>query len=85
MRAIALRYGHPRWLVKRYHPEGGDNARIRCEANNQPAPLTIRFRPNCSEAGLASLKEDGAQVVAGQWSSSGYYWKIILTPSKVRL
>jgi 16S rRNA (cytosine967-C5)-methyltransferase len=52
---IAIRYSHPRWLVKRWVKRYGAQRTIAlCRANNEPAPLVVRV--NRLKLGVADFQ-----------------------------
>lgn len=71
---IALKYYHPRWLVKKWLKQFGKEETIAlCEFNNSAAVLSMRVNTLCSsrEELLEKLQQLGAEAVASQWSKDG--------------
>lgn len=61
--SVAIRFGHPAWLVREYEAVGGlEHAISRCEANNAKAPLTIRIPAKQRDAAIEALKAEGADL-----------------------
>ena len=62
-------FSQPNWLVRSWTEQLGFEAtRALCEANNQPAPLTIRPQVQISRADLVEqLEAEGATVESGRW------------------
>ena len=63
--ALAVRWGHPEWLVRRWLTQlGPEEAEQVAAAHNHPAPLTIRpDHPEADRAALAErLRAEGATV-----------------------
>ncbi|MBX6371329.1 MAG: rRNA cytosine-C5-methyltransferase [Acidothermus sp.] len=64
--ALALRYGHPRWIVEAFAqrlPDLGDVEAL-LRADNEPAPVHLAARPGHCEVG--ELVADGARP--GRWA-----------------
>jgi len=71
---ISLRYAHPEWMVKRWLSEYGREETIKlCQANNKPAPNTIRTNTlKISRRQLASrLLEEGLDVSETRFAPEG--------------
>lgn len=71
---LALKYCHPRWLIKRWLGQFGREGTIGLlEYNNQPATMCLRV--NTLATTRARLMEElaaaGAQVEASSWSKDG--------------
>ncbi|HBV99542.1 MAG: 16S rRNA methyltransferase [Peptococcaceae bacterium BICA1-7] len=71
---IALRYSHPEWLVKRWLDDLGAGETIElCEANNRPAPVTVRTNTlkNTRDRLMELLKEEGQEVRETAYAPEG--------------
>jgi len=72
--AIAIRYSHPLWLVKKWVDHYGIETTISlCKANNTPPPLIIRtntLKKNREEL-IASLQKEGLVCEPTQYSPEG--------------
>ncbi|HUB08923.1 MAG TPA: 16S rRNA (cytosine(967)-C(5))-methyltransferase RsmB [Myxococcales bacterium] len=82
---LSVEQSHPLWLVRRWADRLGlEEARALCEANNRPAPLTLRVnvRRSSPEALTERLRETseregrgpdparGPRVVPGRWAAA---------------
>ncbi|MDY4919800.1 MAG: 16S rRNA (cytosine(967)-C(5))-methyltransferase RsmB [Phascolarctobacterium sp.] len=71
---LALKYYHPRWLVKRWlGPWGREGTKRLLAFNNTAAPLCLRVNTlvTTREELLAQLAAEGAEVAPSQWSADG--------------
>lgn len=71
---IALKYYHPRWLVKKWLKQFGREETVAlCEFDNSAAVLSMRVNTLCSsrEELLEKLQQLGAEVQASKWSKDG--------------
>lgn len=69
--ALGIRWSHPDWLVERWLDElGTAETEALLEADNQPAPLTLRLPVDVSEreALLHRLREHGVASIPGRYS-----------------
>ncbi|MFQ6672340.1 MAG: 16S rRNA (cytosine(967)-C(5))-methyltransferase RsmB, partial [Candidatus Tectimicrobiota bacterium] len=65
LETLAVGQSHPRWLVERWVARfGHETTAAILEANNEPAPLTLRVNPlkASSEEVAAALEQDGFEV-----------------------
>lgn len=68
---IALRYSHPGWLVRRWLEEFGyEQTAALCEADNRPAPNTVRVNTLKINAGELStrLESCGVKALKGRYA-----------------
>ncbi len=68
---IALRHSHPAWLVRRWMDQFGfTTAAALCEANNRPAPNTVRVNTlkADTETVMAMLAGEGIAVQRGKYA-----------------
>jgi 16S rRNA (cytosine967-C5)-methyltransferase len=64
LKALAVNFSHPEWLVKRWHQRLGQQGVLRTlERNNQEAPLWIRVNPE--RASAAEVAETLADLGVG--------------------
>ncbi len=80
--ALAIRWGHPEWLVRRWLRYGADEAEAIALAHNAPAPLTIRPEPPAlsREMLMERLTADGAEVVAGAYGPDAVHLRSLPAP-----
>ena len=74
--SITLRYSHPEWLVRLWLEEFGyDRTVALCEADNQPAPNSVRVNSLKTEpAELMTLLQDtGIKVERGRYAADCLY------------
>ena len=73
--ALAVRWGHPEWLVRRWLAEDPTTAEARAAAHNDRAPLTIRpDHPEVDREALAErLRSEGATVEPGRHAPEALY------------
>lgn len=71
---LGVLLSHPTWLVERWLAHYGEPAtRALLESNNRPARLTASVLDAREEGGaMASLAEDGFEVVAAQWLAGAF-------------
>ena len=71
---LALKLQHPVWLIRRWlHAFGREETEKLCAFNNAPASLSLRtnrLRTNREDL-LASLRKDGAEAYASEWTPEG--------------
>jgi len=82
---LAIRYSHPLWLVRRWAARYGTAAtETLLQANNLPAPLTIRANrlKTTREALRTALEAEGVTVAETDHASSGL--TIVSTPQWLR-
>lgn len=71
---LALKYAHPRWLVKRWlGPWGREGTEKLLAFNNSAAPVCLRVNTlvTTRERLLTALRELGAEARPSQWSADG--------------
>lgn len=71
---LALKYYHPKWLLKRWLGVFGKEGTVKlCEFDNSPAPVCLRVNTLVTdqEALMTALTEAGAEVRASAWSDDG--------------
>ncbi|GAB6157375.1 16S rRNA (cytosine(967)-C(5))-methyltransferase RsmB [Desulfotomaculum varum] len=71
---IALKYSHPTWLVERWLKEFGFSATVAlCQANNSPAPNTVRTNTlKVSREELqARLQDEGVKAAVTAYAPEG--------------
>ncbi|SHJ95956.1 16S rRNA (cytosine(967)-C(5))-methyltransferase RsmB [Desulforamulus aeronauticus] len=79
---IALKYSHPTWLVERWLKEYGfDGTVALCQANNRPAPNTVRTNTLkiSREELMDRLKEEGVEAWETQYVPEGLNLKNFLS------
>jgi 16S rRNA (cytosine967-C5)-methyltransferase len=70
LRGLAVRRSHPEWWVRRAVERAGwQDAVALMEANNRPAPTSVRLRTGrtTAEALIARLAEEGVKVEPSPW------------------
>lgn len=71
---LAVKYYHPRWLIKRWlGPWGKEGTEALLAFNNSPAPVCLRTNTLVitRERLLAALQEAGAEAHASRWCAEG--------------
>lgn len=71
---LAVKYYHPRWLVKRWlGPWGKESTEALLAFDNSPAPVCLRTNTlvTTRERLLAALQEAGAEAHASRWCEDG--------------
>ncbi|GFR37797.1 ribosomal RNA small subunit methyltransferase B [Insulibacter thermoxylanivorax] len=71
---ISLVHSHPEWLVQRWIEQyGAEETEAMCEANNQPAPISVRVNrlKTDRDAMLAALREHGFDARPSLLSEDG--------------
>lgn len=71
---LALKYYHPKWLLKRWLGVFGKEGTVKlCEFDNSPALVCLRVNTLVTdqEALMTALTEAGAEVRASAWSDDG--------------
>lgn len=85
--SLSVRLSHPKWLIERWLQSYGVEGTIeRGEANNRPAPLTIRVdEPGLSREGLAEqLQLEGARTRFTRYAPMGLLLEKHPTPFQGR-
>lgn len=73
---VALKYSHPTWLVERWLGQFGFEETVElCQANNKPAPNTVRTNTLkiSREDLIARLKEEGVEARPAEYVPEGLY------------
>lgn len=71
---LAVKYLHPRWLVKKWLKQFGKDDTIKlCEFNNSAAPVCLRVNTLKTDRGslLSRLTEMGVEAKPSKWSKDG--------------
>ena len=82
---LAIRYSHPLWLVRRWAARyGAEATETLLQANNQPAPLTIRANTlrTTRQALRLALEAEGVTVAEAEHAPAGLI--IVATPQWLR-
>ncbi len=75
---LAAELSHPEWWVKaQVKRRGREKTKEIAEANNQPAPLSIRFSPHVGhQETFDQLLKEGAELTPLRWARGGYTLKV---------
>ena len=80
--SLAVRWGHPEWMVRRWLAQGPEHAEAIAAAHNAYAPLTIRVdRPGADREALAAvLQAEGAETEPTRWAPDALHLRGLAAP-----